>query len=100
MSPQKILLVPTDFSSHSQRAVDCAITLAKPLAASIHLVHSCHLPDLLEAGAQVPLPDSVFEQVEKAALAKLEVLRSDVEAKGRFWAVWRNRRCGRRRAPC
>ena len=39
------ILVPIDFSAHSDRALEWAIELASRYGASLHLVHAMHLPD-------------------------------------------------------
>jgi nucleotide-binding universal stress UspA family protein len=38
------IVVPTDFSEHSARAVEYAIALARASGATIHLVHALHFP--------------------------------------------------------
>ena len=38
------ILVPIDFSPHSDRAVEWATALAKACGASLYLVHAIHLP--------------------------------------------------------
>ncbi|HMI87472.1 MAG TPA: universal stress protein, partial [Polyangiaceae bacterium] len=40
----KKILVPTDFSDASERALDAAITIAKKFEASIVLMHAYHVP--------------------------------------------------------
>jgi nucleotide-binding universal stress UspA family protein len=55
----KMVLVPLDFSEHSRRALDCAISLAQPFNATIHLLH------VVEA---LVFPPDV-EVVDSAALA-------------------------------
>ena len=54
----KRLLVPTDFSEHADRALTLAIGLAKPLGATIDLVHVYALPMPIVAsiGGAVPPP--------------------------------------------
>lgn len=44
MLPIHRILVPTDFSEPSDRAVDCAIELARKLDASVTLVHAYEIP--------------------------------------------------------
>jgi nucleotide-binding universal stress UspA family protein len=43
----KRILVPVDFSSNSQRALDYAQGLAAKFGAAIHLVHVCEVPSIM-----------------------------------------------------
>jgi nucleotide-binding universal stress UspA family protein len=48
MTPDiKRILVPVDFSSNSQRALDYAQGLAAKFGAAIHLVHVCEVPSIM-----------------------------------------------------
>jgi nucleotide-binding universal stress UspA family protein len=48
MTPDiKRILVPVDFSSSSQRALDYAQGLAAKFGAAIHLVHVCEVPSIM-----------------------------------------------------
>ncbi|MEQ9319241.1 MAG: universal stress protein [Polyangiaceae bacterium] len=78
-SVQKIL-VPVDFSACSDEAVDYAAFLAKPLSASVELVHAWHAPhDLGPFLGQLAVNDpdtgeerSLSEFVERQAREALE----------------------------
>lgn len=54
----KRVLVPTDFSEHADRALTVAIGLAKPLGATIDLVHvyGVPMPVVASIGGSVPPP--------------------------------------------
>jgi nucleotide-binding universal stress UspA family protein/mono/diheme cytochrome c family protein len=48
MTPEiKRILVPVDFSSNGQRALDYAHGLAQKFAAALHLVHVCEVPTIM-----------------------------------------------------
>ena len=69
MTSIKTILVPTDFSALSLKAVDRAVELAKQLGAELHLLHVC--PLLMYALAPDMVPDDPnFEQNLKAKLAE------------------------------
>jgi nucleotide-binding universal stress UspA family protein len=76
------ILVPVDFSEHSARAVDHAVTLAKAFDGRIDLLH-CYQ---INAGGISPyglvIPESLDKEVREAALAKLDEWRGKVEAEG------------------
>lgn len=44
MGNYQTFVVPYDFSSHAQAALDVAVDLARRLGADLHLVHVVHLP--------------------------------------------------------
>jgi nucleotide-binding universal stress UspA family protein len=71
------ILVPIDFSPHSDRALDWAIELAKPDRGKIHLAHALHFPHELRMtgtwwstlrGQVVERLDACADRVEKAGL--------------------------------
>jgi nucleotide-binding universal stress UspA family protein len=82
MSRFEKILVPVDFSEHSARAVDHAVTLAKAFGGRIDLLH-CYQ---INVGGISPyglvIPESLDKEVREAALAKLDEWRSKVEAQG------------------
>ena len=43
MFAPRTILVATDFSEHSERALECAITLAKATGGTVHLLHAMHV---------------------------------------------------------
>ncbi len=53
MESVKTILVPTDFSPGSTKALDYAISLAKGLRAGLHVLHVVENPHLAVGGVQV-----------------------------------------------
>jgi nucleotide-binding universal stress UspA family protein len=43
----KRILVPTDFSANSERALDYATAMAKRFGAAVHLLHVCEVPSMV-----------------------------------------------------
>jgi len=76
------ILVPTDFSTHADRALDYAIGLAKVFSARIHLVHAYHLPVQVALPEQVIVPNDFWDQVRDAAAAQMEGSLARVTAAG------------------
>jgi nucleotide-binding universal stress UspA family protein len=81
MAIQKIL-VPTDFSDGAQRACEIAARLAKPLGASIHLLHVLHLP-VQTITPEVPVvPMGYWRDVVASAESAVAELQRKLEAEG------------------
>jgi nucleotide-binding universal stress UspA family protein len=76
------ILVPTDFSVHSERAVEAAVFLAKEFRAQIHLLHSYSLPVAPVMAYDFGIPQDVWESVRVAATERLAKLRDQVAAEG------------------
>lgn len=73
----KKILVPTDFSEHSAKALLYGAELAKKFGAELHLMHAVEQTPLMYGeGAYVP-PETEAE-IEAAATAQLESLVADV----------------------
>ena len=78
MWSMKKILVPTDFSESSERALEAAITLAKKFDASIVLMHAYQLPVYpypAMTSASLPAGDLV-EYVEHGARAAIQTAAS------------------------
>ena len=60
MVPVRAILVPMDFSSHSDAALDRAVGLAKTFGASIHLLHSYAVPLQGVMPYDFAVPDGVW----------------------------------------
>jgi nucleotide-binding universal stress UspA family protein len=78
------ILVPVDFSEHSERALEEAIGLAKRFQAELHLLH-CY--QVYPAGAvgfpyDVALPESYERAVRESATARLSSWREKASAQG------------------
>lgn len=68
MQPIKNILVPTDFSKHSEQALEYAKEIGGPLGASIHLVHVLEPMTTYGSWEGIPMDDLVgraFEQSEQ-----------------------------------
>jgi nucleotide-binding universal stress UspA family protein len=84
MSEIRRILVPVDFSEHSQRALDDAIGLAQKFGAELHLLH-CY--EVYPAGAigfpyNVAIPETYEREIREAATARLASWREKVIAQG------------------
>jgi nucleotide-binding universal stress UspA family protein len=82
MIPIRVILVPTDFSRHSEAALDRAVDFAKVFDAKIHLLHSHAIPVQAAVPYGVGIPDSVWDGIRKAAEGKLEESRRHVVSDG------------------
>jgi nucleotide-binding universal stress UspA family protein len=76
------VLVPTDFSAHSAQALEHAIELAKPLSATIHLLHSYWVAISVGSPDLFVLPADFSERLRSAAQAELEQLEKRVVQAG------------------
>lgn len=82
----KTILVPMDFSNHSEKALACALDLARTYRAKVHLLH-CYGVDMLLAVPYDPpyptaLPAEFEERTKTAAQAKLASFERQVAAAG------------------
>jgi nucleotide-binding universal stress UspA family protein len=79
MSPFKKLLVPVDFSAHSDEALRVACQLAEAFEAPLTLVHVFSAPAYpMPGGSVVALPGTYAEMVQ-AAKAQLEKVASNIK---------------------
>ena len=77
------ILVPVDFSTHSQRALDEAIAFAKVFGAEVHLLHSYQIhPQAIVAPYGIVVPETFEHDVRMAALQRLSEWRDKVSAAG------------------
>jgi nucleotide-binding universal stress UspA family protein len=70
------ILVPTDFSKHSENALTYATALAEKFGAELYLLHvvqdlALYVPDALALGAPVSPPMEQFTTAAQAALSRL-----------------------------
>jgi nucleotide-binding universal stress UspA family protein len=66
MAPFKKILVPIDFSSHSEQATRLAVDMAKKFDAEITLLHVYNIPTYpLPEGFVLASPDTVVELMER-----------------------------------
>jgi nucleotide-binding universal stress UspA family protein len=74
----KRILVPMDFSSHAERALEYAVEMAKPFKAEVAVVHVFEpiyyaAPDLAGAG---PALGAIIDEQQKSARAQLQRLEA------------------------
>jgi nucleotide-binding universal stress UspA family protein len=76
------ILVPTDFSTDAENALDYAIGLALTLSAEIHVLHVRHFPALMIVPDQIAKPESFWDEMHRAALERLDELLRRVTERG------------------
>lgn len=64
------ILVPTDFSEHSQRAAEYALSLAERMGASVDFLHVWEPPAHLEPETLILVPGDLETSMEVAGLAQ------------------------------
>jgi len=72
MHPPRIILVPTDFSATADHALEYAAELARPLDATVHLVHAIGMPALGIPEIGMAYMSTVMERVTLEAQGELE----------------------------
>ncbi len=82
MTRFETLLVPVDFSPHSDKALDCALGLAKAFGSKVHLIHTYHLLIPIASPDQVIIPQDFLSAVRDSAARKLEKTAQKVKAAG------------------
>jgi nucleotide-binding universal stress UspA family protein len=89
MQPIKIILVPTDFSPASKRALRYACNLADATDASLHIIHVLENPFASVSNRElyVPPPDEYLEEIERRTRAELEAQLTAVQ-KERYSVVF------------
>jgi len=76
------LLVATDFSPHSEQAVEDAVMLARTFGAEIHLVHAFDVPVPVVTPYEVAVPTGFVEQARESARTRLAAVQEKVTASG------------------
>ncbi len=76
------LLVPLDFSKHSDAALALAIELGKEHGAELHLLHAYELPAAVTMAYGIAIPQAVWEGVQEAVTTRLAEALDRVEAAG------------------
>jgi nucleotide-binding universal stress UspA family protein len=74
MSLPKTILVPTDFSSHAEQALDFALELANKLDATVHVLNVIGVPALGVPELGVAVTSSVIDQIVKENTSALQKL--------------------------
>ena len=82
MNPVRVILVPLDFSTHSDAALDRAVDFAKAFGAKIHLLHSYAVPVQGVMPYDFAVPDGVWDGIRKVAGQKLEEFRQNLASEG------------------
>lgn len=76
------ILVPVDFSDHSQRAFEEAIALARWFDAELHLLHCYQLDPIGVSPYGIVIPETFEHDVRMAALQRLSEWRDKATAQG------------------
>ena len=76
------ILVPVDFSDHSQRALDEAIAFAKAFGAELHLLHCYQIHPTAIAPYGIVVPETFEHDIRMAALQRLSEWREKAAAQG------------------
>jgi nucleotide-binding universal stress UspA family protein len=82
MKPIRKILVATDFSQYSARALEAAVELAVQFGAEVDVVHAFDLPIPLVTPYEVAIPDSYLDETRNAAAQKLAAAAEEVSARG------------------
>jgi universal stress protein A len=76
------ILVPVDFSDHSQRALDEAIAFAKAFDAQLHLLHCYQVHTAAMAPYGIVVPETFEHDIRMAGLQRLAEWREKATAQG------------------
>jgi len=76
------ILVPIDFSKHSEAALTLAIELAREGGGSVHLFHAYELPAAIGMSYGIAIPQAVWDGVQEAARQRLDECFARVRAAG------------------
>lgn len=82
MSAFSNLLVATDFSEPSNRALDKAKELARDLGAKLHLIHAFDIPVPYVTPYEIAVPADFIEGARKEARVRLTALVEKVTSEG------------------
>jgi len=68
------ILVPTDFSTDAEKALETAVELAKTFGARVEVVHAYHvaIPVVSPMGGGYAFPDGFFESIRKHSQARVD----------------------------
>ena len=76
------ILVPVDFSTQSDAALDYAVDLARRLDGRIVLLHVFSVPAFAFPDATIPMPAQTVVELQNASNTQLESLEQRVRANG------------------
>ena len=71
MTRFETILVPVDFSEHSQEALDTAIQIAHLFGSTIHLLHCYHIQTAGVSPYGIVLPSGYYADIRDAAEKRL-----------------------------
>jgi nucleotide-binding universal stress UspA family protein len=78
----RTILVPTDFSTHANAALEYAMELAATFGARLHLLHAYHVDIPVAGPGGIALPANFYDEFRKAAKANLDELLQRVKERG------------------
>ncbi len=83
----KTILVPIDFSSHSEKAMETAVEFAKAFGAEVHLLHAYSLPVGVVGPYDYQIPANILTDMRESAKKRVDeevskLADSGVPAKG------------------
>jgi nucleotide-binding universal stress UspA family protein len=76
------LLIPTDFSTSAEQALDYAIRLARPLNARLTVLHVIQPVPMGGAGMGIVLPEIYLQEVKEGVQSSMEEALARVTAAG------------------
>lgn len=82
MQPITQILVPIDFSSQSEAALQYAVDLAKRYGASLHLLHAYQVPSYALPGAYIVPDKNEMARLVNGLKLQLEAAKRDALAEG------------------
>ena len=82
MSRIRTILVPVDFSDHSAKALELAITFAKTFGAKLHLLHCYQVQPLGASPYGIVIPEGFDREIRDAASRHLGQWREKAAAEG------------------
>ncbi|MFQ5696996.1 MAG: universal stress protein [Myxococcota bacterium] len=78
----RTILVPVDFSNHSDRALRYALEIAQHFGARLHLFHAYSLPAGPATAYDYMIPADLSAGLREAAIQRLDELAKTLEQKG------------------
>ena len=83
MSQIRKILVPVDFSEHSEQALEMAVSVAKAFGGAVlHLLHCYSIQPVGVSPYGIVLPESFDRDIREAATRQLEQWREKATAEG------------------
>ncbi len=76
------ILVPVDFSKHSEKALETAVEFAKVFDADLHLIHAYSLPVGVVTPYDYQIPASILGEMREAATKRIDEAVKKVAGQG------------------